>query len=188
MMKTAAALASAFALVLAGRILAADTAANAPVVVKDMMNIQATVVAIDKASRTVSLKNPKGEVMELTVDEGVTRFDALKVGDKVSGSYYEEVALELQKPGTPVAPDTIVAGGGKITGEKPGGAAGHTVVTTVKILAMDPAKPAVTVRTSDGEQKTYHVRHPELMSQFKVGDQVQVTKTTALLMSVQPAN
>jgi hypothetical protein len=188
-MKTSAvAIAAAFGVALSGLSLAAEAAKAPPIVVKDQITVQATVVAIDHANRTVSLKGPKGNVIDLIVDEAITRFDAMKVGDKVTGSYFESVAFDIQKPGTPVAADTIEHGGGKLTGDKPGGATINKTVTTVTILAIDPAKPAVEVRTSDGAVKSYRVRHPEYLDKFKVGDQVQVTKTASLLVSVQPVN
>ena len=45
----------------------------------------------------------------------------------------------------------------------------------------------MTVKNSDGGSEIYHVRHPEVLSQFKVGDQVKVTRTKALLVKVEPA-
>jgi hypothetical protein len=188
MKMTAFATAALFGSALSGLSLAADAAKLPPIVLKNLISIPATVVAIDHANRTVSLKGPQGNVVDLIVDEAVTRFDAMKVGDKVTGSYFESVAFEIQKPGTPIAADSIVHSGGKLSGDKPGGATTEQTVATVTILAIDPAKPAVEVRTSDGAVKSYRVRHPEYLDKFKVGDQVQVTKTAALLVSVQPVN
>ena len=167
---------------------AAEMTATAPIVLKDKMSMKATVVAIDHQSRTVDLKGPQGNVVTLDVDEAVKRFDAMKVGDMVTAEYFEAVSFEVQKPGTPKAPDMMVRGGGKITGEKPAGAIGDKTVTTVTITAIDKAAPAVTYRTSDGAIKSMHVRHPEYLDRVKVGDQVQVTRTAALIVSVAAAN
>jgi hypothetical protein len=188
-MKTKAALALALTVGLApaGISLASDAKGPEPVVVKDQMTMRATVVAIDQTNRTVTLKGPKGDLMELIVDEGVTRFDAVKVGDVVIAGYSESAAFEIQKPGTPAAPDALIRGGGKITGDKPGGGAADTTVRTVTITAIDASKPTVTIKTSDGATEIYHVRHPEVLSRFKVGDQVKVTRTKSLLMKVEAA-
>ena len=168
--------------------LAAETAASAPIVLKDKMSIKATVVAIDHQNRTVDLKGPQGNVVTLEVDEAVKRFDAMKVGDTVTADYYESVAFEVQKAGTPAGPDTMVRGGGKITGDKPAGAVGDQTVTTVTVTAIDKAASAVSYRTSDGALKSMRVRHPEYLDRVKVGDKVQVTHTAALMVSVAAAN
>lgn len=184
---TALALAFSLSLALSGRSMAADGKNTVPVVIKDQTTGRSTVVAIDKANRTVTLKGSDGNVMELIVDEGVTRFDALKVGDIVMAGYSETATFEIQPPGTPVAADSIVRGGGKVTGEKPGGAAAEGTIRTVTITSIDAKAPAVTFKNSDGGTETYHVRHPEYLDRFKVGDQVRVTRTKSLLVMVEPA-
>jgi hypothetical protein len=187
MKKIAAAFAATAVIALSHPAAAADTPAPKPIVLKDRMSIKATVEAIDHTNRTVDLKGPQGNVVSFDVDESVTRFDSMKVGDIVTANYYESVAYQIQKPGTPAAADTVTMGGGKITGEKPGGAVGAKAVTTVTVMAIDKATPAVTYKTSDGAIKSIRVRHPEYLDQVKVGDQVQVTRTAALMISVEAA-
>jgi hypothetical protein len=158
-----------------------------PIVLKDKVSVKATVEAIDHTNRTVTLKGPKGNLVTLEVDPAVTRFDAMKVGDTVSAQYYESVAYEIQKPGAVAAPDTVTAGGGKISGDKPGGAVMEKSVTTVTITAIDLATPAVTIRTSDGAIESHRVRDVKNLEGVKVGDKVQVTQTAALMIAVAPA-
>ncbi len=47
----------------------------------------ATITAIDRASRSLTLKNDKGEEDTVTAGPDVTRFDQLKVGDKIRLTY-----------------------------------------------------------------------------------------------------
>jgi hypothetical protein len=168
-------------------VLAAEPTAPKPIVVHDKLTVKATVEAIDKTNRSVTIKGPKGNLVTLTADEGVTRFDALKVGDKITAEYYESVVYEVQKPGAAVAPDTITTGEGKLTGEKPGGAVTEKTVTTVTIEAIDMETPAVTIRTSDGSVQSFRVRKRKNLEGVKVGDKVQVTQTSALMVSVEAA-
>lgn len=187
MKKTMLAAASAFVLfaTLSGSALAADGTATKPIVVSDKIMVKSTVVAIDRTNRTVDLKGPEGNIVTLTVDPSVTRFDNLKLGDTVTVKYHESVQYDIKKPGTPVGLDTVTTQEGKYTGAKPGGGITDTTVSTVTVVAIDPAAPSVTIRTSDGAVQTYPVRHPEHLKEVKVGDVVVVTKTLGLLISVQ---
>jgi hypothetical protein len=184
-MKLAATFASVLCLAVAGSALAAEQMAPKPIEIKDKISVQGTVTAIDHANRTVTIKGSQGNVLILTVDDSVTRFHAMKVGDTVKASYYESVAYDIKKPGTAAAPDKITQKSGKLTGAKPGGGVTDVNVTTVTITAIDPAVPSITVRGSDGQIQTFHVRHPEYLSQVKVGDVVVVTKTENLMVSVE---
>jgi Cu/Ag efflux protein CusF len=185
----AAATASALFFTVIGAAIAADgTTPPKPIQFQDKITVTATVVAIDHANRTVTLKGPEGNLVELGVDEAVTRFDNLKVGDKVSAQYYESVAYDIKKPGSPTAPDTISRQAGKYTGDKPGGGVTHTTVSTVTVVAIDPDAPAVTIKTSDGAIKSYAVRRKEYLKDVKVGDVVVVTQKRSLMIEVQPAD
>ena len=182
---SAAALASLLFLTLTGSALAADATAKKPIVVSDKITVKAAVVAIDRTNRVVSLKGPEGNIVELSVDESVKRFDNLKVGDTVTASYYESVAFDIKKPGTPMGVDKITTETGKYTGAKPGGGVTDTTVTTVTIMAIDASVPAVTIKTSDGATQNVRVMHPEYLDQIKVGDVVVVTKKKALMISAE---
>jgi len=183
----AALLGSALCLTFAASALAAETKAPKPIVVKDKVTMKATVEAIDHTNRTVTLKGPKGDLMTVPVDESVERFDNVKVGDKITAEYYESVAYDVRKPGEPAAPDAAAAGAGALPGAKPGGAVMGMTVTTVTIEAIDMEIPAVSVRTSDGSLLSFRVRDRKNLKGVSVGDQVVVTQTAALMISVDGA-
>jgi Cu/Ag efflux protein CusF len=168
---------------LTGSALAAENATPKPVVVKDKVTIKATIEAIDSTNRIVTLKGPKGDVMTLPVDEDVARFDELKVGDKVTAEYFESVAYEIEVPGAATPTGTAVAAA-PIAGAKPAGAAISMTVDKVTIEAIDPATPAVTVKTAAGDVLSFRVRHKQNLKGVKVGDVVVVTHTKALVISV----
>ena len=65
--------------------------------------------AIDKANRVVTLKHEDGSIDDVVCGPEVQRFDALKVGDKVTFRYYESLVTAIQKPGA--APPSSVGGG-----------------------------------------------------------------------------
>src|SRR5438034_6445629 len=76
--------------------------AGAPgVVMADVVVINATVEAVDKDKRTVTLKGSGGRTVTLKVGPNAKNFDQIKVGDKVKGKFLDSVALFVRKAGTP---------------------------------------------------------------------------------------
>ena len=81
-------------------ILAATTlGAQTKVVPGQTSTISATVEAIDQSRRVVTLKGPKGNYVDVAVPADVKRFDNIKVGDKLTATYYENLVLSVQRPG-----------------------------------------------------------------------------------------
>jgi hypothetical protein len=61
------------------------------------VEVSAQVVGIDKATRTLTLKGSKGEVVDVVASDEVKRFDEIKVGDSIVARYIEALTLELKK-------------------------------------------------------------------------------------------
>ena len=60
-------------------------------------NLGATVTAVDKATRKLTLKGPRGKSVDAVVSDEVRNFDQIKVGDEVVVQYREALSLELRK-------------------------------------------------------------------------------------------
>jgi Cu/Ag efflux protein CusF len=157
--------------------------AQAPPPVSDSVTIKATIEAIDKTAKTVTLKGPKGNLVEVDAS-GAPRFDQLKVGDVVSATYYESVAVRIRKPGEP-AP---AAGSDAVTPRAgaPGATAARQRTVSVVVQAIDASIPSVTIKTADGRVMSFRVQNPKNLEGVKVGDTVDVTYTEALLVKVDP--
>ena len=67
-------------------------------VVVEVIDVSATVQAIDRKMRKVSLKRPDGKLVTTKVDESVKAFDTLKVGDSIHARITEAVAISVEKP------------------------------------------------------------------------------------------
>lgn len=171
-------------LALSGAALAQDSKQPKPIQVSDKITMKASVEAIDKTNRTVSLKGPKGNVITVHVDDAVQRFDQLKVGDVITAKYYESVVVEVVKPGAAAPADATMGGVAALPGAKPSGVSATQTITTVTIEAIDPETPAVTVRTSDGSELSFRVKHKKYLKEVKVGDQVTITQTQGLVIEV----
>jgi len=156
-------------------------------VAANVVEITATVQAVNKADRTVTIKGPKGNVDTVTVGPEVKNFDQIKVGDQVALRYVEALSLELKKGGkAPVErTDSMMSGTAK-PGEKPAAGAGRQIQVTADVIAVDAATQTVTLK---GPKHTVslHLNDPAQFKLVKVGDQVDATYTEAVALSVEPA-
>jgi ribosomal 50S subunit-recycling heat shock protein len=146
----------------------------------------ATVEAIDLQKRVVTLKDPKGNVFDVTVGEQARNLPQVKVGDLVEVKYYESLALRLVKPGEGVAgvQETKALTRAK-EGEKPGGMAGRQVTLTATITAINKKTHEVTLKGPEGKTVTVKAEHPGNLKKVKVGDEIEITYTEALAISVE---
>lgn len=151
------------------------------------IKVTATITAIDKASRDVTLKGPQGNEMTVTAGPEVKNFDKLKVGDQVDMQYVEALTLELKKGGGLVVGRTEKADAvGAKKGEMPAGAVGRQVTIVADVVAVDPAKQTVTLK---GPKQTVDLRipDPEQFKRVAKGDQVEAKFTQAFAIAVEPA-
>ncbi len=144
------------------------------------------VVAIDYTTREITLQDADGNKDVFRASPAIKRFNEIKVGDSITFSYQESVALKIVKatPGMAAAPSSspVVT---ELGGAKPAGQISQTLTTNVTIQAIDMAAPSVTVKTEDGRVLTYAVKNKDLLSGFKVGDVVQITYSQALMIAVK---
>lgn len=155
--------------------------------VAETVKVEATISAIDKATRAVTLKSAKGEELTVTAGPEVKNFDQMKVGDVVTVEYLRALALELKKGGGLIVQRTEQAGGAAAKpGEKPAGAVGRQVKVVADVVDLDPARQTVKLK---GPQRTVelHIADPEQFKRVAKGDQVEATFTEAVAIAVTPA-
>jgi len=151
------------------------------------VRVSATVSAVDKATRTVTLKGADGKEFPVVAGPEVRNFDQIKVGDEVVVGYLQALALELKKGGgAPVARVEGADAARAASGAQPGGVVARKVTVMADVTAVDAKTQTVTLR---GPQRTVDLKVPD-PKQFKmiaVGDQVQATYTEAVAVSLEPA-
>jgi ribosomal protein L6P/L9E len=166
---------------------AVATVASAPgtATITNAAAITARVEAIDKASRQVTLKGPKGNLKTLTAGPEVRNFDQIAVGDMVVVGFIESLTLTLKKDGKELVSRTEATDGARAqAGQKPGGIVGREVEVTADVIAIDAKTQTLTLK---GPKQTVELRVPD-PKQFKlvkVGDQIQATYTEAVAISVE---
>ena len=166
---------------------AAMTSSPGKVGVAQTVDVAATITAIDKATRAITLKGPKGNEVQIVAGPEVRNFAQLKVGDTVNATYAESLVVELKKGGGMKVEKTEKSGAMRAKpGEAPAGAMGRQVTAVGDVTRIDAANQTVTVK---GPQRTIDlkVRDPEQFKLIAVGDQIEVTYTEAVAVSVTPA-
>jgi hypothetical protein len=152
------------------------------------VEVSARVVAIDKATRTVTLKGPKGEAFDIVAGEEVRNFDQIKLGDYVVARYVAALTLELRKTRAGAGDPTVREGAAKAqAGERPAVAGARQVTAIADVTAVDPQKSTITLKGPRGNVVTLNVQNPDQFKVVKKGDQVEVTYTEALALAVEPA-
>lgn len=152
------------------------------------IEVSAQVVGIDKATRTVTLKGPKGDVFDIVASDDVKNFDQVKVGDFVFARYAQALTLELRKTKGAAGGPVVSEGAAKAKpGERPAVAGARQVTVIADVVAVDPKASTITLKGPRGNTLTLDVRNPDQFKVVKKGDQVEVTYTEALALSVEPA-
>jgi Cu/Ag efflux protein CusF len=182
---------SSTALAAAALLVAGCTTPPAPVTVSDVVQATAVVEAIDPATRRVRLKGADGRSMMVQASPSVQNFQQVKVGDRVTVRYTEAVAAEVVKPGTGVTTSAATTTTDRAAaGERPRASETVTLKGVVKVTSVDTVNNTVDIVGYDGAARKIRVADPkarEFIRGLKSGDEVQLTFTEAVAVSVEPA-
>ena len=160
-------------------------------IVSDEEQIMATVESVDQQDRAVLLRGPRGGLVTVIAGPEIRNLGQLKAGDRVVVRYREALAANLAKPGTTSPPLQVSHQVERApVGDKPTGEVTKMVQARVQITGIDPAHNMVSFVGPAQVQRTVEVKEPE-MQQFlktlKIGDEVDLTYSEALAVSVEPA-
>ncbi|HWX95125.1 MAG TPA: hypothetical protein VNY29_21110 [Terriglobales bacterium] len=148
------------------------------------VTLSGTVATIDHEKRTVNIKKADGSFETVDVPPSAKRFDELKVGDKVSVTYNNNVSARLKPPGeAPVNTQTGTSTAGQ--GERPGGTASLQRTMTATVDAIDKNASSITFVGPNGWKYSRHIVDPTVLDKVKVGDKVDITWNTDVTVAVQ---
>ncbi|CAJ1781926.1 hypothetical protein LMCDFJHI_02956 [Aeromonas salmonicida] len=148
----------------------------------EAVTAQATVTAIDMASRKVSLKNDAGEAFDIVAGEQVTNLQNLKVGDTVVLKYLQMLDLELLKGTAGVRQRVVEVDADKAAaGQKPG----VKVTLYGDVIDVDKAQQTVTVKGVD-HTLVVKVHNPTQFALIAKGDQIKAVQTQAVGIGIVP--
>lgn len=149
----------------------------------EMTTVTATVEAIEQSSREVTLKKADGTYSVVQVPKSVKRFDTLKIGDKVTARYYDNIVLRLKRPGE-ADTDTKSAATTRAQEGAAGTAAAQRTITAT-ITAIDRSVPSITFTGPNNWTYSSRVEDTQALAKVKVGDRVDITWTAAMLLSLE---
>ena len=154
-------------------------AADSPV------TLTATIEAIDKETRTVTLKRPTGTSVQIKAPDQMEGFNSLRVGDQVTATYYEMVVINLRKPGDPPAPPPVTTTQRK--DRVPGSETRRQRTVNGTIEAIDQKTRAVTMKTSEGTLLMLPAVDAKQLTGLKAGDAIAATYYESLFIKVARA-
>ena len=180
-MKRATMMLSAFAVALA---LALPSWAQVKELPKQTITVAGTVETIDKNKHLLQIKTADGKFVALDVPASAKRFDELKVGDKVKATYNNNVLVRVKAP-CEAAIDN--AGTASTMGKeaRPGGAAMMMRTMTATIADIDKANSSMTFVGPNQWKYSRRIVDPKVFDQVKVGDRVDITWSTDLVIAVE---
>jgi hypothetical protein len=178
-------------LLAAGLLAGCATSPPEPAEVLDVEEVTATVTALDLDDRLITLRGPQGNEATFEVGPQVRNLPQVKVGDRLTISYYTGLAAEVTEASpTDDLGEIELEGGRSRAGERPAGMVGANVSAVVAIEAVDKKLNTVTFRGADGLVRVVDVKRPqmqEFIKGLKKGDKVRVTYSEALAVEIRPA-
>ena len=155
--------------------------------ITEAVQLQGKVKSIDKKALQVVVVGANGYEVVFSLGEEARNFDQIKVGDLVTLTYTQALALELKKS----AGDGIKRVDSEQAvrtkpGEKPGVAVEKTVQVTASVVGINPKAQTITLR---GPKRTVelYINDPAQLQNVKIGDYVDVTyvEATALMVTAE---
>lgn len=154
-----------------------------PITKSESVQARATVVAVDQATRMVTLKGDDGKTFEVEAGPAVQHLDQVAPGDVVAVTYTESLAFEVMPKGA--TPQGVSETAKRTTG---GGEVGRQVTTYFKINAYDPDTHVLWGTNAKGVTKSVTVQDPRGQEKLKTlspGAVVQVTYTESLAIRLE---
>jgi hypothetical protein len=195
MHRISTALCMATAIALSGPVVAAESNGEAPpakprkplVAKAELIRSVAEVVAVDMPLRTLTLKRDDGNTLTVVAGPAVKNLAQIRVGDFVVAQYGRALAISLKKGPGPRSATEAENGSAAKPGAKPAMSGQRSRVIVADIIAIDDKKGLATLKGLKDNVVDVKVKDRKSLAAVQVGDQVELTYTEAVAISVKPA-
>jgi hypothetical protein len=147
--------------------------------------LTATVKAVNHRDRTVTLLGPNGKRVTYKVSEAAVNFDQIRVGDRVSVTVTEALAVYLRPQGTAPSVGEGAAVALAPKGAMPGGMVATTTEVTARVVSVDAASRHVTLQLPNGRERTVSVNPSVNLAKVAPGQAVTAQVADEVAISVQ---
>ena len=152
------------------------------------LTITELVEAIDYETRKVTLSNPQGTSITLTVGEEVPNLEQVKVGDTVTTEYVQNLSIKIvDNPELAPSEQEIKTVNRSEKGEVPWMTMVDEIVVTTVIEGINIEANTVQLTGPNGSVEEFTVNDPENLKRVSVGDRVIITQTDKTAISVERA-
>jgi hypothetical protein len=143
----------------------------------------ATVQTIDTPNRLIVLHADDGSDKRVFAPPEFTRFNELRVGDRLTITYYQSTVYQLKHRHAPAPAVSEAVAGAESRSSLPGGTLSYQATERVTVTAVDRNASLITVVGRDGRMISRRVHDISTLDGVKKGDRIDITYTEALLAS-----
>jgi hypothetical protein len=153
-------------------------------IVVESVELTATVKAVDKRARTLTLDPRYGDTRTVKVGPNMTNFNQIRVGDEVHAEIVEELAVKLIVGGASESIGELDAVKLAPVGAKPGITVVSSREVTADIIGIDAHAHKITLEFIDGSTSAVKVGKHIDLSKLSLNDSVRIQITDAVAISI----
>jgi len=156
------------------------------VLIEHGAKITATVMSVDREDRSITIKDPDGNIQEIELTDDVKNFAEISPGDRIVTEIYTGLLMTLAKPGEEFTDKSASQVAVSEPGKKPQIVNVEMVETLAQISAINRETREVTVTGPRGKSVTLAVpENIEGFEKLKIGDNVNARYIEAFAIAVQ---
>jgi Cu/Ag efflux protein CusF len=155
--------------------------------VQNVVEVRATILAIDYTRRLVTLQNEQGEQIITEVSEAVDDLDKVKVGDLVVAAYSTTITWKVRPKDHKVTAFTADPPATAAPGDQVTGSVVKSTSTIATLAAIDLDAGTATLAWPDRSSMTVRVHDPSNLRKVKVGDEVDILYSEGFAVALRKA-
>ena len=156
----------------------------------NQITLSGKVVALDTASRQLTVQDATGNQTQIQADDKVRNFDQIHVGDVLEIDYLDAVTVALEPagseaPGAYRQQDEATAK----PGQKPGMGSSDVVTIVAPVQGVDTVNHTLTVKGPEGNLVRLDVKQPDHqanLGKVKIGDLLRISFAQATAVAIRP--